>query len=80
MSETPLFPELPEALSPRLAWLRAYQLTTWSYTKDGETYWACGPEALFSATARKTVFDEASELDATIAWAELHHIRHWTLE
>ncbi len=82
MSDTPLFPHLEIVKSPRLAWMERYGLATWSYVLDGEELWACGPEAQFVQTVpqRETVFNCESEMDATIEWAALHKINHWTLE
>jgi len=34
MSETPLFPDLPEQLSPRLAWIRKHKVITYHSLPD----------------------------------------------
>jgi len=80
-TETPLFPDLPESLSPFAKWKRDNALEVW-YTDGIEEPWTCCDTASFgncdihedSATRGET------EEEACEAYCLKFGVKHWSLQ
>lgn len=67
---TDLF-EVPENLSPKLAWLKKHRLKTADHGKDG---WVCRNGGWTKVATGDT------EDEAIVDYCERHNLKHWSLE